>query len=47
MAKSKYAAWQHHLDGIADELLHLSVACRLNLREPGVIDRILHGDDTV
>ena len=39
--------WSRHLKGIADELLHLAVACDVQLRDPGVIERILQGDDTV
>lgn len=39
--------WSRHLQGIADELLHLAVACDLELRNPGVIERVLKGDDTV
>jgi len=39
--------WKHHLDGIADELVHLAVACDVRLREPGVIERILKNDATV
>ena len=39
--------WSRHLEGIADELLHLSVACDVRLRDPGVIERIIKGDDTV
>lgn len=44
MVDTKHAVWQRHLDGIATELLRLSIACDVRLRDPGVIDRIL-GDD--
>ncbi|MCC7488495.1 MAG: hypothetical protein IT485_02505 [Gammaproteobacteria bacterium] len=47
MTDSKHPAWKRHLDGIGEELLRLSVACQLTLREPGVIDRILQGDESV
>jgi hypothetical protein len=47
MTETKHPAWAKHLDAIADELLRLSVACNLRLREPGVIDRILKNDETV
>ena len=47
MADSKHAVWQRHLDGIANELLRLSIACDLRLRDPGVIDRVLKDDATV
>ena len=32
--------WSRHLRGIADELLHLAVACDLRLRDPGVVERL-------
>ena len=44
-AKPKHTAWKRHLDGIADELVRLTAICDIDLREPGVIDRVLHGDD--
>lgn len=47
MTDTKHAAWQRHLDGIANELLRLSIACDLRLRDPGVIERILKDDSTV
>ncbi|MDJ0813109.1 MAG: hypothetical protein QNJ23_05230 [Woeseiaceae bacterium] len=39
--------WSRHLQGIADELLHLAVACDVRLRDPGVVERVLKGDETV
>ena len=39
--------WTRHLEGIADELLHLAVACAVRLREPGVIERIIRDDQSV
>ena len=39
--------WTRHLDAIADELLHLAVACDVRLREPGVIERIIRDDKSV
>ena len=47
MSDTKHAAWQRHLAGIANELLRLSIACDVRLRDPGVIDRILRDDATV
>jgi hypothetical protein len=47
MTKSKHTVWARHLDAVGDELMRLSIACDLRLRDPGVIDRILKGDDTV
>jgi hypothetical protein len=39
--------WTRHLEAIADELLHLAIACDVRLRDPGVIERIIHDDKTV
>jgi len=39
--------WTRHLEGIADELLHLEVACNVRLRDPGVVERIIKGDMSV
>ena len=47
MAETKHAVWKRHLDGIASELLRLSIACDVRLREPDVIDRILRDDASV
>lgn len=47
MADTKHAVWKRHLDGIASELLRLSIACDVRLRDAGVIDRILRDDATV
>jgi hypothetical protein len=47
MTESQHPAWQRHLDSIADELLRLSIACDVRLRDPGVVERIIKDDDTV
>ena len=47
MTDTKHAAWKRHLDGIANELLRLSIACDVRLRDPDVIDRVLRDDATV
>ena len=47
MANRPNPQWTRHLEGIADELLHLSVACDLRLRDPGVIERIIKNDRSV
>ena len=39
--------WERHYEGIADEFLHLAIACDLRLRDPGVIERILRNDASV
>lgn len=47
MPESKHTPWIRHLDGIADELMRLSIACDLRLKDPGVVERILRNDETV
>lgn len=47
MSESKHPAWARHLDVIADELVRLSVACNVRLRDPGVIERIIKDDESV
>ena len=39
--------WSRHIEAIAEELLHLSTACDVSLRDPGVIERIITGDESV
>jgi hypothetical protein len=47
MDEHKNVAWGRHLDTIADELLRLTTVCGVNLREPGVVERIIKNDETV
>lgn len=47
MTETRHPAWQRHLDSIADELVRLTIACDVRLRDPGVIDRIMRNDETV
>jgi hypothetical protein len=44
---SKHTAWSRHLDAIGDELLRLTTVCGVNLREQGVIERIIKNDEKV
>ena len=39
--------WTRHLEGIADELSRLAIACDVRLRDPGVIERIINDDASV
>ena len=47
MTEKKNPQWTRHLEGIADELLHLAVACDVRLREPGAIERIIRDNQSV
>ena len=47
MSEPSHPAWAHHFDTIADELLRLTTVCGVNLREPGVVERIVKNDATV
>jgi hypothetical protein len=39
--------WERHFEGIADELMHLAIACDVKLNEPEAIKRVLRNDLTV
>ena len=43
----KNTAWQRHLDAIGDELLKLTTVCGVDLRDAGVVERIIRNDETV
>lgn len=45
--QTNHPAWSRHLDAIGAELLKLTIACDVRLRDPGVVDRILRNDETV
>jgi hypothetical protein len=47
VSEPKHPAWARHFDTIADELLRLTTVCGVNLREPGVVERIVKNDATV
>jgi hypothetical protein len=47
MTEVKNAAWARHLDTIGDELLRLTTICGVDLREPGILDRVVKNDETV
>jgi hypothetical protein len=47
MSETKHPAWARHLDSIGDELLRLTTVCGVNLRDPGVVERIVKNDETV
>lgn len=47
MTKETNPQWTRHLEGIADELLRLTIACDVRLRDPGVIERIIRNDMSV
>jgi hypothetical protein len=39
--------WERHFERIADELIHLAIACDVKLGEPEAIERVLRSDWTV
>jgi hypothetical protein len=47
MSQSKHTSWTRHLDGMADELLHLSIACDVRVTDAETVERIIKGDETV
>ena len=47
MSETEHPAWARHLDAIGDEFMRLTIACDVNLKDPGVVERILKNDETV
>ena len=43
-ARAPHTVWMRHLDSVADELVRLTAICDIDLRGPGVIDRVLRDD---
>ncbi|MDH4049359.1 MAG: hypothetical protein OEW68_16125 [Gammaproteobacteria bacterium] len=47
MSEPEHPVWVRHLNGIAEELMRLTIACDVRLRDPGVVDRIIKNDASV
>ena len=47
MSETKHPAWARHFDAIGDEFLRLTAVCDVNLKDPGVVERIIKNDATV
>jgi len=41
------AWWERNLEALDREVARLATLCGVRILEPGVIDRLMHGDDTV
>jgi hypothetical protein len=41
------AWWEQNLEELDREVARLALLCRVRILEPGVIDRLMQGDDTV
>jgi hypothetical protein len=39
--------WQDNLDALDHEIARMATLCRVRILEPGVIDRLIQGDDSV
>jgi hypothetical protein len=39
--------WENNLDALDRELARMAVLCRVKILEPGVVERLIQGDDTV
>jgi len=39
--------WQNNLDALDREVARMAVLCRVKVLEPGVVDRVIRGDDKV
>ena len=47
MAESKSTYWGRQIDGIAQELSRLAIACDIELGKEGLAERILKNDESV
>lgn len=47
LAMTTNPQWTRHFEGIADELVRLTIACDVRLKDPGVIERVIRGDMSV
>jgi hypothetical protein len=41
------AWWERNLEALDREVARMATLCRVKVLEPGVIERLMHGDDTV
>jgi hypothetical protein len=39
--------WAHNLDEVDEEIARLATLCKVRILEPGVIERVLHKDESV
>lgn len=39
--------WQNNLDALDREIARMALLCNVKILEPGVVDRLIQGDDTV
>jgi hypothetical protein len=39
--------WQNNLDALDREIARMAMLCQVKILEPGVVDRLIQGDDTV
>ena len=47
MTETKNRHWRAQIDAIARELSRHAIACNIDLRQPGLAERILKNDDSV
>ena len=48
MSKPKqHHVWDRHFNGIAEELMRLTIACDVSLKKPGAIERIIKNDASI
>jgi hypothetical protein len=43
----RIAWWERTLEELDRELARLATLCRVKILEPGVVERLIHGDETV
>ena len=43
----RYWWWQNNLDALDREVARMALLCRVKILDPGVVDRLIQGDDSV
>lgn len=43
----RIAWWQNNLDALDREVARMALLCRVKILDPGVVDRVIQGDDSV
>jgi len=47
MSSSKHKYWSGQIDNLVAEMSRLCIACKIDMLEPGIGERVLKGDESV
>lgn len=47
MKDVKHRHWHDQIEAVAGEISRLAIACNMKMMEPGIAERVLHGDESV